>query len=161
MEILRDGNTRTLYLSPEKPVCRSRSKRTRHGKLIGSQLGKKYDKTVYSHPAYLTSIHSTSCEIPSWITSCNQNCQEKYKQHQICRWYNSDGRKWRGTKESLDESEIAEWKGRLEAQHSKNYDHGIQCHHPMANRRGKSGNSDWLYFLRLQNHCRLWLQPWN
>ena len=25
----------------------------------------------------------------------------------------------------------------------------------------KWGNSGWLYFLELQNHCRWWLQPWN
>ena len=25
----------------------------------------------------------------------------------------------------------------------------------------KNGNSDKLYFLGLQNHCRWWLQPWN
>ena len=31
----------------------------------------------------------------------------------------------------------------------------------MSNRWGNSGNSDWLYFLGLQNHCRWWLQPWN
>ena len=31
----------------------------------------------------------------------------------------------------------------------------------MANRKGKSGNSNRLYFLGLQNHCELWLQPWN
>ena len=24
-----------------------------------------------------------------------------------------------------------------------------------------SGNSGWLYFYGLQNHCRWWLQPWN
>ena len=34
-------------------------------------------------------------------------------------------------------------------------------HHFMANRWGNSGNSGWLYFWRLQNHWRLWLQPWN
>ena len=28
-------------------------------------------------------------------------------------------------------------------------------------RWGSSGNSGWLYFLGLQNHCRWWLQPWN
>ena len=28
----------------------------------------------------------------------------------------------------------------------------------MANRWGNSG---WFYFLRFQNHCRWWLQPWN
>ena len=27
------------------------------------------------------------------------------------------------------------------------------------NKRGKCGNSDRLYFLGLQNHCRQWLQP--
>ena len=26
---------------------------------------------------------------------------------------------------------------------------------------GNNGNSDRLYFGRLQNHCRWWLQPWN
>ena len=31
----------------------------------------------------------------------------------------------------------------------------------MANRWGNSGNSGWLYFWGLQNHCRWWLQPWN
>ena len=30
-----------------------------------------------------------------------------------------------------------------------------------ANRRGNNGNSGWLYFLGLQNHCRWCLQPWN
>ena len=35
----------------------------------------------------------------------------------------------------------------------KNEDHGIQSHHFMANRWGKNGNSDRLYFLGLQNHC--------
>ena len=31
----------------------------------------------------------------------------------------------------------------------------------MADRWGNNGNSDILYFLGLQNHCRWWLQPWN
>ena len=34
-------------------------------------------------------------------------------------------------------------------------------HHFMANRWGNNGNSERLYFLGLQNHCRWWLQPWN
>ena len=33
----------------------------------GSKLGKEYVKTVYCHPAYLTSVQSTSCEIPGWM----------------------------------------------------------------------------------------------
>ena len=36
----------------------------------------------------------------------------------------------------------------------KNEDHGIWSHHFMVNRQGNNGNSDILYFLRLQNHCR-------
>ena len=32
--------------------------------------------------------------------------------------------------------------------------HGIWSHHLMANRWGNNGNSDRLYFLGLQNHCR-------
>jgi len=35
----------------------------------------------------------------------------------------------------------------------KNEDHGMS-HHFTANRRGNNGNSDRLYFLGLQNHCR-------
>ena len=42
----------------------------------------------------------------------------------------------------------------LKTQHSKNEDHGIWSHHFMANRWGKNANSDRLYFLELQNHCR-------
>ena len=44
--------------------------------LTGLQLSKKYDNSVYFHPAYLTYRPSTSCEMLGW----NQNCQEKYKQ---------------------------------------------------------------------------------
>ena len=36
----------------------------------------------------------------------------------------------------------------------KNENHGIRFHHNMANRWGNNGNSERLYFLRLQNHCR-------
>ena len=36
----------------------------------------------------------------------------------------------------------------------KNEDHGISSLHFMANRWGNNGNSDRLYFLGLQNHCR-------
>ena len=41
----------------------------------------------------------------------------------------------------------------LKTLHSENQDHGIWSQHFMANRWGKSGNSDRLYFLGLQNHC--------
>ena len=33
----------------------------------GSKLGKEYVKAVYCHPAYLTSIQNTSCEMSGWM----------------------------------------------------------------------------------------------
>ena len=30
----------------------------------GSKLGKENNKVIYCHPAYLTSLQSTSCEMP-------------------------------------------------------------------------------------------------
>ena len=42
----------------------------------------------------------------------------------------------------------------LKTQHSRKEDHGIWSHHFMGNRWGNNGNSDRLYFWRIQNHCR-------
>ena len=33
----------------------------------GSKSGKENIKAVYCHPAYLTSLHSTSGEVPGWM----------------------------------------------------------------------------------------------
>ena len=33
----------------------------------GLKYGKGYVKAVYCHPAYLTYMHSTSCEMPGWM----------------------------------------------------------------------------------------------
>ena len=44
------------------------------------KLGKEYIKAVYCHPAYLTYMQSTSCEMLGWMKqSWNQDCQEKYQ----------------------------------------------------------------------------------
>ena len=40
-----------------------------------------------------------------WSTRWNQNCREKYQSPQIYRWHHPYNRKWRGTKEPLDEGE--------------------------------------------------------
>ena len=80
------------------------------------------------------------------------------------KWLSSSsntGRKWKRTKEPLDEGEGGEWKSWLKTQHSENWDHGIWFYHFMVNRWGNDGNSDSFYFGELQNHCRWWLQPWN
>ena len=36
-------------------------------KQSGSRLGKEYVKAVYCHPAYLTYMQGTSCEMPGWM----------------------------------------------------------------------------------------------
>ena len=33
----------------------------------GSKLGKEYVKAIYCHPAHLTYIQSTSCEMSGWM----------------------------------------------------------------------------------------------
>ena len=33
----------------------------------GSKLGKEYTKAVYCHPAYLTYMQNTSCEMSGWM----------------------------------------------------------------------------------------------
>ena len=40
----------------------------------GSKSGKEYVKAVYCHPAYLTYMQSTSCEMPDWM---NHNLESR------------------------------------------------------------------------------------
>ena len=35
--------------------------------LTGSKLGKEYDRAVYCHPAYLSYLKGTSCEMLDWL----------------------------------------------------------------------------------------------
>ena len=87
----------------------------------GSKLGKEYVKAVYCHRAYLIYMQSTLYDLPGWMKhKLESRFQEKYQQPQIRRWYHSNGRKWRGTKEPLDEGERGEWKSWLKTQHSRN-----------------------------------------
>ena len=69
-KILKDGHNRqgiltcllrNLYAGLEATV------RTHMEQLTGSNLGKEYVKAVYCHPAYLTYMQNTSCEMPSWM----------------------------------------------------------------------------------------------
>ena len=40
--------------------------RTSHGTTDWSKLVKEYDKAVHCHPVNLTSMQSTSCQMPGW-----------------------------------------------------------------------------------------------
>ena len=49
-------------------------------KLTGSKLEKEYVKAVYSHPAYLTFMQSSSWEMPDWMKhKLKSRCWEKYQ----------------------------------------------------------------------------------
>ena len=52
---------RNLYAGQEVTV------RTGYGKTV-FKLGKEYDKSVYCHPTYLTSMQSILCEMQGWMT---------------------------------------------------------------------------------------------
>ena len=52
---------RNLYAGQETTV------RTGHGTTDWFQISKEYVKTVYYHPASLTYMQSTPCEMPGWM----------------------------------------------------------------------------------------------
>ena len=125
--------------------------------LTGSKLGKEYDKAVYSRPVYLTSIQSTSYEIPGWMNhKLNQDFQEKY-QH-VCMLISYQQVTTPLMAEIEEELEnilmrVKEERGKAGLKLNI-HKITILSHHFVANRRGKSGSSDRFSFLGLQNHFR-------
>ena len=123
----------------------------------GSKYEKEYIKAVYCHPAYLTYMQSTPWKMLGWkkhkLESRLPGEISKLSDMQMTPplW-----QKVKKNKEPLDESERVQWKSWLKTQHSENKDHDIWSYHFMGNRWVNSGNSGWLYFSGLQNHCRWW-----
>ena len=74
----------------------------------GSKLRKEYVKAVYCHPAYLTYMQSTSCEMPGWIK--HKLGSRLLGEISITSDMQVTPPSWRKqrTKEPLDESERAE-----------------------------------------------------
>ena len=68
-KILKEmGIPATLAVSYE--TCMQDKKQTLEpdmGQQTSSKVGKEYIKAVYCHPAYLTSVQSTSCETLGWM----------------------------------------------------------------------------------------------
>ena len=118
----RNGNTRPPYLSPERLVCRTRINSwnwTWNKRLVPNwerSTSRLYIVTLLILPK--CRVHPTKC-LTAWTPRWNQDCGVIYQQSQIYRWYHSNGRKWRETKEPL-EGERGEWKCWLKIQHSKN-----------------------------------------
>ena len=96
--------------------------RTGHGTTDWFQNGKEYVKAVYCHPAYLTYMQSTSWETLGWEKHKLESrlMEEISTTSDTQMTHHPYGKKWRRTKEPLDESERVEWKNWLKTQHSEN-----------------------------------------
>ena len=94
---------RNLYAGQEATV------RTRHATTDFSKLGKEYVKAVYCHPAFLTYMQSVSCEMPGWMKcKLESTLSGEISITSEVQMTPPYGRKQRGTKEPLDESEGGE-----------------------------------------------------
>ena len=71
----------------------------------GSKLGMEFIKALCWHPAYLTFIQDTLCEMPGWMKHTLISRLLREILNQIHRWCYPYGRKWRGIKKSLGEGE--------------------------------------------------------
>ena len=74
-------------------------------KQTGSKSGKKYIKAVYCHPAYLTYMQSTSWEMLGWKKDKLESMLGEISIISDMQMTPPLWRKWRRTKEPLDESE--------------------------------------------------------
>ena len=99
-----------LYAHQEATV------RTGHG-TDWFKIGKGVHQGCILSPCLFDLYASTSCEMLGWMKhKLESRLPEEISTTQICRWYHSNGRKWKGTK---DEGERGEWKSWLQTQHSK------------------------------------------
>ena len=127
----------------------------------GSKFQKDHVKAVYCHFAYLTYMKGTSGEMLGGMKDkMESRLQEKYQYLQICRWNHLYGKSEEELKSLLmkvkEESEKVALK--LNIQKTK-----IMASGPITSWQidAETMESDRLYFLGLQNHCRWPLQPWN
>ena len=86
----------------------------------GSKLRKEYIKDIYCYPAYLTYMHSTSWKMTGWMThKLESRLPGEIPITSDMQMTPPYGRRWRGTKEPLDEGERGEWENWLKTEYSK------------------------------------------
>ena len=103
---------RNMYAGQEATV------RTRHGNWDWLQIGKGVFQGLYYHPAYLTYMQSTSCEMLGWMKlKLESRLPGEISVISDMQMTPPLSRKRRGTKQPLDESERGERKSWLKAQH--------------------------------------------
>ena len=115
----------------------------------GSKLGKEYVKAVYCHPAYLTCMRSTSCEMLDWMKTAGGNINSLRCTDDTALMAESE--------EELKSllMKVKEERGKVglkfNIQKKK-----IMVSGPITSWQidGETGNRVRLYFLGLQNYCR-------
>ena len=122
--------------------------------MTGSKLGKKYVKAVYCHPDYFMPMQRTSCEMLGWM---NHKLESRLLGEISTASDNADDT----TLMAETEEELKSLLRKVKEESEKT---GLKLNiqktkimaslHFMSNRWGNNGNSDRLYFLGLQNHCR-------
>ena len=106
---------RNLYVRQEATV------RTLYGKTDWFKIKKGVQQGCLLSPWLfnLYTAHIMRNAKLGWVTSWNQDRWEKHQQPQIYRWYLSNDRKWRGTKEPPDVGEGGEWKSQFKTKYLK------------------------------------------
>ena len=121
----------------------------------GTKFGKEYHKAVCCHLAYLTYMQSTSCknarldEAQAGIKIAGRNINNlRYADDTTLMVESEEELKsfLMKVKEEIEKVGLKSTFRKLRSWHPS--------HHFTENRWGNNGNSDRLYFLGLQNHCR-------
>ena len=141
---------RNLYAGQEATV------RTRHGTRDWFQIGKGVHQGCILSPC----LFNLYAEYIMWNAGLDEAQAGIRRNINYLRYADDTNLMAEFSKEELKNLLVKESES-TDLKHSKNEDHGIWSHHFVANQWGNNGNSDRLYFLGLQNHCRWWPQPWN
>ena len=151
----RDRTTRTPDLPPRE-ICMQVKKQQLEPDMeqrTGSKLGKEYIKAVYCHPAYLTYMQSTSCEMlgldeaQAGINNARRNINNLRHADDTTLMAEIEEELKSLLMKVKEESETVGLKLNIQKTN-------IWSHHFMASRWGNNGISGRLYFGGLQNHCR-------
>ena len=96
----------------------------------GLKLGKEYVRAVYCHPAYLTYMQSTLCEMPGWVKhKLESRLLGEISVTSVIQMIPGEEELKSLLMKVREESE----KAGLKMQHSKNEDRDIWSHHFKAN----------------------------